>query len=247
MALPGRTATMQLGARDEYALVDAFSAFHAEVLGLKRQVVASEGMTPFDTVQQRLLDAFESQATKIGNRLPDHERRVFEDIRYVMIAMADEGFSYLEWAGQSAWVDQPLEVVIFHTRDAGERIFNRIEKILTDRAAPAQLVTVYMTALALGFRGRYASLDTETPEAYRGRLAEQLGRTDPELLRNKELCPQAHAYTETKPTKERLPSLSLGLLPFVLVIVGWIVLGEILWLYQTSQLSEVLNQILDAS
>ena len=238
---------MQLGARDDYALVDAFCAFHAEVLELKRQVIASKGAIPCDIVQQRLVDAFESQAAKIGSRLPDHERDVFDDIRYAMIAMADEVFSYLDWDGQSAWVDRPLEVIIFHTRDAGERIFNRIEKILTDRAAPAQLMTVYMTALALGFRGRYASLDTETPETYRSRLAEQLGRTDPELLRNKELCPQAHAHTETKPAKERLPSLSLGLLPFVLVIVGWIVLGEILWLYQTSQLSEVLNQILDAS
>lgn len=247
MNAPGRTSNTQNSGRDDYALVNAFCAFHAEVLGQKRQVLASEGQMPFDAVQQRLLDAFEQQAARIGNRLPDHERRVFEEIRYVMIAMADEVFSYLEWNGQSAWVDQPLEVVIFHTRDAGERIFNRIEKILTDRAAPAQLVTVYMTALALGFRGRYASIDTETPETYRGRLAEHLGRTDPELLRNKELCPRAHASTETSETPKLLPSLSRGLLPFVLVILGWVVLGQILWLYHTSQLSEVLNQILDAS
>lgn len=247
MNAPGRTPTMQLGARDEHALVNAFSAFHAEVLVQKRQVVASEGTMPFDAVQQRLLDAFEQQANRMGNRLPDHERRVFEEIRYIMIAMADEVFSYLEWGGQSAWVDQPLEVVIFHTRDAGERIFNRIEKILADRAAPAQLVTVYMTALALGFRGRYASIDTEAPEAFRVRLAEHLGRTDPELLRNTELCPRAHASTSTSNSPEFLPSLSRGLLPFALVILGWIVLGEILWLYRTSQLSEVLNQILDAS
>jgi type VI secretion system protein ImpK len=238
---------MQIGARDEYALVNAFCAFHAEVLVQKRQVLASEGTMPFDAVQQRLLETFESQATRIGNRLPDHERKVFEEIRYVMIAMADEVFSYLEWGGQSAWVDQPLEVLIFRTREAGERIFNRIEKILADRSAPTQLVTVYMTALALGFRGRYASLDTETPETFRTRLAEHLGRTDPELLRNKELCPQAHAYTEAGKSPEFLPSISRGLLPFALVIIGWIVLGEILWLYHTSQLSEVLNQILDAS
>jgi type VI secretion system protein ImpK len=247
MAVAGRPATMQIGARDAHVLVNAFCAFHAEVLAHKRQVIATEGTTPFDAIQQRLLDAFESQATRIGNKLPDHERRLFEEIRYVMIAMADEVFSYLEWGGQSAWVDQPLEVIVFQTRNAGERIFNRIEKILADRAAPAQLVTVYMTALALGFRGRYASIDTEAPEAYRVRLAEHLGRTDPDLLRNTELCPRAHASTSAGERPDFLPSLSRGLLPFALVIVGWIVLGEILWLYYTSQLSEVLNQILDAS
>ncbi len=247
MAAPGRPQTMQMGARDEHVLVNAFCAFHAEVLAFKRQVIAAEGTTPFDAVQQRLLDAFESQASRIGNKLPDHERRLFEDIRYVMIAMADEVFSYLEWGGQSAWVDQPLEVIVFQTRNAGERIFNRIEKILADRAAPAQLVTVYMTALALGFRGRYASIDTEAPEAYRTQLAEHLGRTDPELLRNTELCPRAHANTSPAERPEFLPSLSRGFLPFALVLIGWIVLGEILWLYHTSQLSEVLNQILDAS
>jgi len=237
---------LQSGARDDNALMNAFYSFHAEVLALKRQVITSEGTMPFDAVQQRLLDAFESQAVRMGNRLPDHERRVFEEIRYVMIAMADEVFSYLEWGGQGAWVDQPLEVVIFQTRDAGERIFNRIEKILTDRAATSQLVTVYMTALALGFRGRYASLDTESPELFRNRLAEHLGRTDPELLRNKELCPRAHASTSANNNPEFLPSLSRGILPFVLVVVGWVVIGEILWLYQTSQISEVITQILDA-
>lgn len=247
MTAPGRTSTRQLGARDDDVLVNAFCAFHAEVLVQKRQVLASEGQMPSDAVQQRLLDAFEQQAVRIGNRLPDHERRVFEEIRYVMIAMADEVFSYLEWGGQSAWVDQPLEVIVYQTREAGERIFNRIEKILADRAAPAQIVTVYMTALALGFRGRYASVDTETPETYRNRLAEHLGRTDPELLRNKELCPLAHASTEAGDGPKFLPSLSRGLLPFVLVLVGWVVIGEILWLYHTSQLSQVLNQILDAS
>lgn len=238
---------MQLSAREEYALVDAFCAFHADVLELKRQVVASKGEMPCDIVQQRLHDAFDLQGSRIGNRLPDHEREMFNDIRYLMIAMADEVFSYLEWDGQSTWVDRPLEVMIFQTRNAGERVFNRIDRILADRAAPVQLIVVYMTALALGFRGRYASLETEMPETYRNRLSEQLGRTDPELLRNKELCPQAHANTESKAKKEGLPSIALGILPFVLVIVGWVVLGEILWLYQTSQLSEVLNQILDAS
>lgn len=247
MNAPGRPSTMQLGARDEYVLVDAFCAFHAEVLDLKRQVLASKGEMPPDIVQQRLHDVFESQGTRIGNRLPDHEQEVFNDIRYVMIAMADEVFSYLEWGGQSTWVERPLEVMIFHTRNAGERIFNRIDRILTDRAAPVQLIIVYMTVLALGFRGRYASIETETPELLRNRLAEQLARTDPELLQNRELCPQAHKNTESKNAKNGLPSLSLGLLPFVLVIVGWIVLGEILWLYQTSQISDVLNQILDAS
>jgi len=247
MTVPGRTSTTQSGARDDFALVNAFSAFHAEVLGQKRQVQASEGTMPFDAVQQKLLDVFEQQAARVGNRLPDLERRVFEEIRYVMIAMADEVFSYLEWNGQSAWVDQPLEVIVYQTREAGERIFNRIDKILADRAAPAQVVTVYMTALALGFRGRYASLDTDTPETYRLRLAEHLGRTDPELLRNKELCPRAHASTEVGEGPKSLPSLSRGLLPFALVLVGWVVIGEILWLYHTAQLSQVLNQILDAS
>jgi type VI secretion system protein ImpK len=238
----------QAAARDQRVLVDAFCNFHADVVTQKRLVVASGGVLPYDAVQQRLLDAFEQQASKIQGSLPEHERRLFEETRYVMIAMADEVFLHLVWSGREPWADKPLEAVVFQTRDSGDRFFNRIDDALIGRIpASSQLLTVYLTALALGFRGRYAPLGTGEPETYRARIVDFLARTDPEIVRGEELCPQAHEHTAQGAPQQRLPSLSRGLLPFLVVIIGWIVIGEILWLYRTAELDGVLDRIEDAT
>ncbi len=238
----------QASARDQRVLVDAFCNFHADVVTQKRIVAASGGVLPYDAVQQRLLDAFEAQASKVSSSLPEHERRLFEEARYVMIAMADEVFLHLDWTGKSPWADKPLEAIVFQTRDSGERFFNRIDDALVGRVpASSQLLTVYLTALALGFRGRYAPLGTGEPETYRSRLADFLARTDPDVVRGEELCPQAHEFTAADSPQKRLPSLSRGLLPFLIVILGWIVIGEILWLYRTAELDDVLDRIEDAT
>jgi type VI protein secretion system component VasF len=113
--------------------------------------------------------------------------------------------------------------------------------------ASSQLLTVYLTALALGFRGRYAPLGTGEPETYRARIVDFLARTDPEIVRGEDLCPQAHEHTATDTTQKRLPSLSRGILPFLVVILGWIIIGEILWLYRTAELDTVLDRIEDAT
>src|SRR5690349_19039055 len=81
---------------EERRLVDAFCEFHTEVVLSKRQVIASHGAMPWDAVQQRLLDVFEEQASRVGQSLPEHETRLYEETRYVMIAMADEVFLHLD-------------------------------------------------------------------------------------------------------------------------------------------------------
>jgi len=244
----GRAGGAKVSQKETHVLVDTFCAFHAEVIAQKRIVIASEGQTPYDAVQQRLLDAFESQASRASDKLAEHERRLFEETRYVMLAMADEVFLHLDWPGKGPWADKPLEAIVFQTRDSGERFFNRIDDVLFGRApASSQILTVYLTALALGFRGKYAPLGTGEPETYRSRLADYLARTDPDLIRGEELCPEAHEYTASDSPIQRLPSRSRGLLPFLVVIIGWIVIGEILWLYRTNELDDVLDRIEEAT
>jgi len=231
---------------DERRLVDAFCQFHTEVVSAKRQVLAQPAANPWDAVQQRLLDTFETQGTRVLQTLPEHENRLFEETRYVMIAMADEVFLSIEWDGKGPWADKPLESIVFRTRDAGERFFRRIDDALAGRtAASAQILTVYITALAIGFRGKYAALGTNDPETYRQRLAEYIARSDPDFTRSEELCPQAHEHTLDKVPEKRLPSFSRGILPFILVLVGWVVVGEVLWLFRTAELDDTLDRIED--
>lgn len=247
----GRTAqtNAQRGGADR-RLVDAFCEFYAEVVTLKRSVAQGATPTPFDVVQQRLLDLFEAQAARISPSLPEHEVRVFEEARYVMIAMADEVFLRLDWAGRLPWSDKPLEAIVFRSRDAGDRFFRRIDDVLAGRSgASSQLLTVYLTALALGFRGRYGpAAGTTEPETYRKRLVEYLSRVDPDVVRgDDEICVEAHQNTLDSAPKKGLPKFARGVIPFVAVLIGWIVISEIIWLYRTSELDDVLDRIEGAS
>lgn len=262
----------RLGGRNERLLVDAFCEFHAEVIKLKRKVIEAPGLLTWDAVQQRLLDLFEEQSARLQPQLPDqHEARVFEETRYVMIAMADEVFIRLDWQGKIDWINKPLEAVVFRTRESGERIFSRINTALgrgargagelaepgaavtralvkadesgANRRASSQLLTVYLTALALGFRGKYAPLQTGEPETYRKELSEAITQIDKDLLADVPICPDAYEHTRANTPKNRLPSFSWGLLPLVAVLVGWVVIGELLWLYRTSAVDDALDDM----
>jgi type VI secretion system protein ImpK len=231
--------------RDEHPLVDAFCEFHAEVVKQKRYVLAAEGAMAATSVQQSLIDTFEALGSRVGSGLSQHEREIFDDARYVMVAMADDVFCRLTWEGKEAWVYRPLEAIAFNSRDSGERFFNRLDRVLRgEEALPSQLLSVYLTALALGFQGRYAPLGTGEPETYRTRLAEFLSRTDPEMIQGDKLCPTAYEKNgDISPVAARLPSLSQGLWPFFIVLIVWVILGEIAWLYRTGDLADVLDRI----
>jgi type IV/VI secretion system ImpK/VasF family protein len=75
--------------------------------------------------------------------------------QYAFVALLDELLLFSEWPGSAAWEARPLEVRVFGTRAAGERVPDAIESLLAQRD-PSQrdLANVYLACLMLGFRGR---------------------------------------------------------------------------------------------
>ncbi|MFO0762730.1 MAG: DotU family type IV/VI secretion system protein [Byssovorax sp.] len=225
-------------------LVDAFSAFYAESIRLKRLVVSSPQPPTVDTIKEKLLDLFEAQAAGVGRKLADYEIRVFQEAQYLMVAMADEVFLRLEWPGRSMWSQKPLESQIFRSHDAGERFFRRLDEVLGGRAtASTEILTVYLTALALGFSGRYGGASPR-PEEYRLRLSAHLARVDPGLvIPEPDLVPEAHEHTLSDQKRSLLPSFSAGIIPLIAVFVGWIVIAQVVWAYRTSEVDNQLDRI----
>jgi type VI secretion system protein ImpK len=77
------------------------------------------------------------------------------DTQYAFVALLDELLLFSEWPGRTAWESKPLEMRIFGTRAAGERLPDAIEALLARRdASQRDLANVYLTCLMLGFRGR---------------------------------------------------------------------------------------------
>ena len=75
--------------------------------------------------------------------------------QYAFVALLDELLLFSDWPGHAAWEAKPLEVRVFGTRSAGERLPDAMEALLVERD-PSQrdLANVYLACLILGFRGR---------------------------------------------------------------------------------------------
>jgi type VI secretion system protein ImpK len=230
-------------------LLDAFREIYAEVMLRARALHSPEPPDP-DAVKHRLLGVLARQAADAKDALDDHELAELREAQYVMVAMADEVILRRPWVGREAWAAHPLEAERpFHSQVAGERIFQKIDEILAGRgAASAALVGVYITALSLGFRGRYrfdpASVE---PQRHRRELIRYLIRLDPRAAAPRpELCPAAVERVRDRERRREVTSLREGLLPMLAAVLTMLVLGHALWYYRTIGVRDQLDRIEEA-
>jgi type VI secretion system protein ImpK len=84
------------------------------------------------------------------------------DPGYVWTAVADAMLMHdPKWPGQQGWADKPLEVELYGTRNAGDRIFEAVEQLVRRRTEPDPDGTAMTILLAfeLGYRGHYRGTD----------------------------------------------------------------------------------------
>ncbi|EYF02861.1 DotU family type IV/VI secretion system protein [Chondromyces apiculatus] len=229
-------------------LLKAFQDFYAEVARQKALLLHPMGGTPPspDAVRQHLVDLLESQAVALSRHLAEHELRLYDDAQYIMAATADEALLDLDWVGRSDWAERPLEAHLFHTHDAGERFFRKLDDVLEGRATVSTaLLLVYLAALGLGFQGKFRALGArDQPEMYRRRLARHLGRMDPALLApNQGLCPEASAHTLENAPRAELPTLRAGWVPLFAVVACLLLVAQLLWAYRVTDVNEALDRV----
>lgn len=156
-----------------------------------------------------------------------------------MAALADEVLLHGEaWTGREHWLDNLLELSLFGTRVAGERIFQRLDVLLSGRQQhDTDLLSIYLAALSLGFRGRYyRPQDEPARRRYRQALADLLARSAGHAGPAAALCPPAYTVTVTEGREVRLPHLRpwfYGLL-IVLLLHGMAAHG--IWFSRTDRL-----------
>ncbi|WP_321908756.1 DotU family type IV/VI secretion system protein [Paraburkholderia sp. J11-2] len=83
------------------------------------------------------------------------------DARIAQCGLLDEvALRHLAGNDRATWELRPLQVEFFDMHDAGERVFERLEKRLRAPVANVDLLECYSSVLGMGFIGRYA-LDGE--------------------------------------------------------------------------------------
>jgi len=249
------------GTSSETLLVSQFRAFYGEVLRLKRLVTsgtwATSATSPGDedtvrtqtvtAVWQRLLSLLEQQELVAGRYGGEYGAMFYKEAQYVMAALADETFLHLDWCGKAAWQTQLLEARLFGSQSAGEVLFQKLERLLNNRdPVYAELNTVYLMALALGFQGKFrGSSEAGQLADYRRRLYAGIAHRKPDLLSaTRQLCPEAHAHTLVAGQAGRLPTAR----PWFVLLAGVMLLfwglTHLLWAQLTDDLHKTIAPIL---
>lgn len=218
---------------------------YREVLRFKRAVTEEDRPTP-RAVWQGLVDLLERQEAAVRSRGGELAVAVYRRAQYVMAALADETFLYLDWEGAAFWRENLLELHLFRTCNSGEEVFRRIDRLLEARdPLDAGLARIYLTALALGFRGglRGPSGNARVEHARRGLLAFATqrgpGEGPPEPL-----FPEAYRSTLEAGESRSLPTARPLAVFLILAVAVWLAASTWLWRSLARSLEPLLAEIL---
>jgi type VI secretion system protein ImpK len=170
---------------------------------------------------------------------------LYREAQYVMAALADEVLLYMtEWAGRAQWKDNLIELALFETRIAGERIFTNIDALIgRGTAANADLAALYLVTLSLGFRGKYRAIADQAPlRAYR-RVLRQIIERHARLRLDNDLPVFADAYAHTldEGRPVRLPHLRPWLAAIAIAVAAYLVIAHMVWQRGTAEVQGVLD------
>jgi type VI secretion system protein ImpK len=199
------------------------------------------------TIWQALLGLLNRQEAEVRRTGGEYASAIYRRAQYVMAALADEIFLYLDWPGREAWRANLLEFKLFQSYRAGEEIFRRIEALLRTRdPADSELAKIYLMAIALGFRGELRGPEGQARvDVYRRELYTFLTNRDPGTPREPQsLFPDAYqSNVEASGAGRRLSAARRWLLAGLLLALVWIVASHRVWLGLVEDLSPLVDEI----
>ena len=172
------------------------------------------------------LSDFAASAARAG-----HASDGIDAARFAFVALIDERAMAPGSPVRQEWLDQPLQLRLFECASAGEEFYRRLERWRRPRnEADADVLEVYQTCLALGFRGMMTG---EAQDAARRQLAEQ---TATEVLGQRQL-PEHGLSPRWQPTAANgeesgahrilgvrtwlVPAVAIVILAVVWLLTGW--------------------------
>lgn len=198
-------------------------------------------------VWQNMITLFRRNAVQIMRATGKPTDNYFE-AQYVMAAFADDIFIHLDWEGKHAWTSNLLETTLFQSHVAGELFFDKLDRLLRDRdPADRSLGAIYLSALSLGFRGKYHGLnDHGKLRRYRNELFSFVFRQPADLTSETKIAFPDSYVSSLRPEKRKKltnPRVWLAVLGFV--VITYLAASHGVWLSLTSQLESVNNQIVE--
>jgi len=198
------------------------------------------------SIRSSLLDILDSLDREAHRMVGDLGMATFREVKYVMVALADELLLAIDWEGRDLWGADLLESHVFDTHLAGERFFTRAHEILgLPREDGVDLATVYLLALSLGFQGRYRGhKDPQPVKELRRKLLAFVSPGDRSPFDPKRrLFPQAHAHTLEQSADLRLPPVGRWVSVLVASLVLWGAVSHLVWKGASRELGVVQDSL----
>ncbi len=198
-------------------------------------------------VWQSLIALFRRNAVQILRVAGKPTDNYFE-AQYVMAAFADDVFIHLNWEGKRAWTSNLLETALFQSHVAGEMFFDKLDRLLRDRdPADKSLAAVYLTALSLGFRGKYHGLnDHGKLRRYRQELFAFVFRQPQDLKGDSKIAfPDSYVKNLRIEKKKKLTNPRVWLVVLGFVLVAYLAVSHGLWLSLTSRIEHANQRIVE--
>ncbi|HEX2679417.1 MAG TPA: DotU family type IV/VI secretion system protein, partial [Polyangiales bacterium] len=136
-----------------------------------------QGETPMPELLHQQLATYIEQAARTGSKLGLSQRDV-DDIRYALVALADEVVLNRGGALREFWLQRRLQLRFFDESNAGEGFFERLKGLLGD-STRTEAKKAYYLCLMFGFQGKYRVRGGEIE------LADITDRVRDELIRAK--------------------------------------------------------------
>jgi type VI secretion system protein ImpK len=232
---------------DDDQMNSQFRAFYGEVAKAQaralelRETDADGAAQSVSKHLEGLIELQTLESKRDGNRF---ELESIADARYLKAALADEILLNTDWIGRERWTEHLLEAALFRTSIAGEKVFTRIEQVLSSREPSLRPVAaLYLSALALGFQGKYHGVqDSPKFAGYRQELFQFVYQKRADLSgRDRVLSPKAYGSTLSHIEARKMPSLSRWTVVFLLSLLALLAVSEMLWLWQSWPVRQVLD------
>ncbi|MGF7187831.1 type VI secretion system protein ImpK [Robbsia andropogonis] len=197
-------------------------------------------------VNARLLARLQRQARRHADDTGTPAGHAAQQARYLMAALADEVLIFeLDWPGRDAWLSVLLEHTMFDSSNAGSRFFVMAEQLVGETPRTplqAELASVFLLAMELGFKGRYRSRQAQPHlEKIRGQLYEVVFVAGGRLNDEQPAFANAYAYPLTGRYDERLAPLSPWRNLALYGLIGYLVLSLVAWFVLMHPFEHYLN------
>ena len=198
-------------------------------------------------VWQNMITLFRRNAVQVMRATGKPTDNYFE-AQYVMAAFADDIFIHLDWEGKRAWTSNLLETTLFQSHVAGELFFDKLDRLLRERdPADRSLAAIYLSALSLGFRGKFHGLnDHGKLRRYRNELFSFVFRQPADLTSDTKIAfPDSYVSNLRPEKRKKLTNPRVWLYVLGFVVITYLAASHGVWLSLTSRLERVNNQIVE--